>query len=174
MAANHEKVYLEEDTVKVTSSRVILDDQHYVLRNISSVQAHTEYPHFATCFLLGMLGMTAFWFVDGALRILAGAFWIGGSYLCVNQKGEHHVRVSTGGTADRTVVTDSKEFQERIIKAINDALVDLDKKESIRRPTTPPQVMDSSSELKKFKQMLDDGLISQKDYDAKKKQILGL
>lgn len=33
---------------------------------------------------------------------------------------------------------------------------------------------DSYEELKKLKQLLDDGIISQEDYDAKKKQLLGL
>ena len=33
---------------------------------------------------------------------------------------------------------------------------------------------DSSEELSKYKKMLDDGIITQEDYDAKKKEILGL
>jgi hypothetical protein len=30
------------------------------------------------------------------------------------------------------------------------------------------------SELKKYKEMFDEGLITQEDYDAKKKELLGL
>lgn len=33
---------------------------------------------------------------------------------------------------------------------------------------------DNVAELKKYKQLLDDGVITQEDYDAKKKQLLGL
>tara|TARA_Y100001954_G_C15444314_1_gene423183 strand:+ start:388 stop:567 length:180 start_codon:yes stop_codon:yes gene_type:complete len=32
----------------------------------------------------------------------------------------------------------------------------------------------NENELKKYKKMMDDGLITRKDYDAKKKELLGL
>ena len=34
--------------------------------------------------------------------------------------------------------------------------------------------VDVKSELNKYNEMLDDGLITQEDYDAKKKELLGL
>ena len=34
--------------------------------------------------------------------------------------------------------------------------------------------VDVKAELKKFKEMLDDGLITQEDYDTKKKELMGL
>jgi hypothetical protein len=37
-----------------------------------------------------------------------------------------------------------------------------------------PKQVDIKSELKKYKEMLDDGLITQEDFDAKKKELLGL
>ncbi len=42
--------------------------------------------------------------------------------------------------------------------------------------TNPPTIdnTDSVTELKKYKQLLDDGIITQEDYDTKKKQLLGL
>ena len=49
---------------------------------------------------------------------------------------------------------------------------------SSQQPTSSNQVISDSNmtenELTKYKKMLEDGLISQDDYDAKKKQILGL
>ncbi len=36
------------------------------------------------------------------------------------------------------------------------------------------EAVDVKAELKKYKEMLDDGLITQEDYDAKKKELLGL
>ena len=37
-----------------------------------------------------------------------------------------------------------------------------------------PKSIDMENELEKFKSMLDKGLISEEDYEAKKKDILGL
>ena len=36
------------------------------------------------------------------------------------------------------------------------------------------ETVDVKEELKKYKEMLDEGLITQEDYDAKKKELLGL
>lgn len=39
---------------------------------------------------------------------------------------------------------------------------------------TTSQNVSAADEIKKFKQLLDDGIITQEDFDAKKKQLLGL
>jgi len=51
-----------------------------------------------------------------------------------------------------------------------------DKKKSKPKKGSAPKLetVDVKAELKKYKEMLDDGLIQQEDYDAKKKQLLGL
>jgi hypothetical protein len=41
-------------------------------------------------------------------------------------------------------------------------------------PSAPPANQGSADELKKFKDLLDSGAITQEEYDAKKKQIMGL
>ncbi len=51
----------------------------------------------------------------------------------------------------------------------------IEKKEKPKTSSAPKSdVIDVKSELKKFKEMLDDGLIEKEDYDAKKKELLGL
>jgi len=41
-------------------------------------------------------------------------------------------------------------------------------------PYTPPMQMSASEELKQYKELLDQGVITQEDYDKKKKQIMGI
>lgn len=41
-------------------------------------------------------------------------------------------------------------------------------------PQTAPQASSSADEIKKFKELLDSGVITQEEFDAKKKQLLGL
>ena len=40
--------------------------------------------------------------------------------------------------------------------------------------TQPTAAVSAADELKKFKELLDSGVISQEEFDAKKKQLLGL
>ena len=61
------------------------------------------------------------------------------------------------------------ENRDEVYNALNELLSNIQ--------TTSPQNGDSSNsadELKKFKELLDDGIITQEEFDAKKKQILGL
>ena len=48
-----------------------------------------------------------------------------------------------------------------------------EKKQSKKTSKLKPEAVDVKAELKKFKEMLDEGLIEQEDYDAKKKELLG-
>lgn len=61
-----------------------------------------------------------------------------------------------------------------IHKSINDLLINRQKKNA--EPTTPPVTSSTSNadELKKYKDLLDSGIITQEEFDAKKKQLLGL
>lgn len=45
---------------------------------------------------------------------------------------------------------------------------------TIPRPEPKPVSPDPATELRKYKQLLDDGVITQEDFDQKKKQLLGL
>ena len=50
-----------------------------------------------------------------------------------------------------------------------------EEQENSKKTSTPkPEAVDVKAELKKYKEILDDGLITQEDYDAKKKELLGL
>lgn len=44
----------------------------------------------------------------------------------------------------------------------------------LQQPVEKKEEVDPMEELAKFKKMLDAGLITQEDYDAKKKQLLGV
>jgi hypothetical protein len=46
--------------------------------------------------------------------------------------------------------------------------------QSAPRPEAAPAQQDAAAELRKLKGLLDDGVITQEDFDAKKKQLLGL
>ena len=53
-------------------------------------------------------------------------------------------------------------------------LLDREKKQAQNSPKVTKEKLNLKAELKKFKDLLDNGLINQEDYDAKKKELLGL
>lgn len=66
--------------------------------------------------------------------------------------------------------------RDELYKAISKLLIDRqDSKQPIAQTTIKPEIPQSNAdELKKYKDLLDSGVISQEEFDAKKKQLLGL
>lgn len=61
-----------------------------------------------------------------------------------------------------------------IYDVINNLLVDRQKEKTQNIGTTIVQNSDEADQLKKYKDLLDSGVITQEEFDAKKKQLLGL
>ncbi len=66
--------------------------------------------------------------------------------------------------------------RDELHKVISDLLIDRQGKEKTVATTTIKQEIPQSNadELRKYKELLDSGVISQEEFDAKKKQLLGL
>lgn len=63
---------------------------------------------------------------------------------------------------------------DKIYEIINNLLVDRQKEKTHNTGTTIVQSSDEADQLKKYKDLLDSGVITQEEFDAKKKQLLGL
>lgn len=61
-----------------------------------------------------------------------------------------------------------------IYEVINNLLVDRQKEKTQNTGTTIVQNSDEADKLKKYKDLLDSGVITPEEFDAKKKQLLGL
>lgn len=79
---------------------------------------------------------------------------------------------SSSGKIHFTGISNNKEIHE----AISNLLIERQGKEKPVATTTIKQEIPQSKadELKKFKELLDSGVITQEEFDAKKKQLLGL
>ena len=88
---------------------------------------------------------------------------------------------ATGGFNSLTVSTSSGRISFWLLKNRNE-VIDVVSRLLIERQTTPSDVASvitqgsasNADELKKFKELLDSGVITQEEFDAKKKQLLGL
>lgn len=73
------------------------------------------------------------------------------------------------------VATSSGKVQFRLIKNVDEVYSTINKLIRSRQTKNSPQATTSNAdELKKYKELFDSGVITQEEFDAKKKQILGL
>jgi len=176
-----EKIYFEEGDVSVTSSRVLIGEVNHILRNIEFTRVTYE-PSQATTFYVGGVVALAFgigcWLNPSGINymgIFAIVFLVTAGitfYMGVLQKKEYGVTIKSVGNWSNILESETDELPTKVVDAINSALLDLDKLGESEKSDEKSD--DSSEELSKYKKMFDDGIITQEEYDAKRKQILGL
>jgi hypothetical protein len=172
----------ESGEVIVTSSRVVIGELNYILRNISAVQVqHKESQAGGFIVMAVVAGAFGFWMTTSSSPALFGfglTLLIGAGIFLLTafiSSEEYFVQVSSGGTPTNTLKSDTKELPTKVVDAINSALLDLDKLgESEKSDEKSDNKPDSSDEIMKLKGLLDAGAITQEEFDAKKKELLGL
>ena len=85
---------------------------------------------------------------------------IGGKKLCI---------LSNSGTARFPYVQNSEEFMKATFEQLEKR-----KSKSNNNTAKEPEMKNAVDELKKYKELFDSGVITQEEFDAKKKQILNL
>lgn len=81
--------------------------------------------------------------------------------------------LAAAGDENTITVTNSKNIEaQKVVDHINKKLKEL--KKSQNTTTNVVQQISVADELKKFKELLDMGIITQEEFEAKKKQLLGL
>jgi hypothetical protein len=186
-----EKIYFEDGDLSVTASRVVLGDNNFVLRNISAVKV--EKAQLGTVgkvggAFLGLIGTYSIIsegimihrkpiFSDPYTEFNSFAFiFLGlGILLALLLKDQYFVQVSTGGTPANTVKSPNPDLPTKVVDAINNALLDLDNNQKPNEGSSKSNSSgDSTDEIMKLKGLLDAGAITQEEFDAKKKELLGL
>ncbi len=84
------------------------------------------------------------------------------------------VRLDTIGDEDVVIGSYSPEIRTKLSSEIQKIVNDYQSKKEAQSATTFVQQTSAADELKKFKELLDMGVITQEEFDAKKKQLLGL
>lgn len=117
----NETTFYQDSLVTVTQSRYITQSKTYAMRNISSVHVFEIEKSKVTPVLMILLGIP--------VLFLSKIFWVGlilmslGILLFISVKNEYTVRISTNaGEADSTISKD-KEYIQKIVNALNDAMI---------------------------------------------------
>ena len=113
-----------------------------------------------------------------AVQLIPSKMLVNG-YITFNVLGENAgTRGGIGSSVDarkseNTVIV-NKKAEDEILKKIKEFVEEAKEKASTNQGQTIIQQASSADELKKFKELLDMGIITQEEFDAKKKEILGL
>jgi hypothetical protein len=114
-----EKIFFEHEDVKVTSARFISGGQTYAMSNVTSVKGFEKMParFWGIVILLFGLIVAAISLVPGVIIAACAAAYL---YL---QKPIFHVLLSTSAGETKALVTYQRDYLNRVISAINDAIV---------------------------------------------------
>ena len=174
VAMAKEKIYFEEGDVSITASRVVLGNENFVLRNISAVKVQKEaYGTMGKVFVGCFAAISLLFLYTESSGGVVLCLILGG--LCLLLKNRYYVQVSSGGTPTNTISSKEEHFPAKIVEAINNALLDLDKNEKLQKANDESESGTSATdEVMKLKGLLDAGAITQEEFDTKKKELLGL
>jgi hypothetical protein len=114
-----EKTFFEHDGVKVTSARFVVDGQTFAMSNVTSVKALEEPPGRLWTLLGAVL---AFGLMTKS--ILLGAIVLGlAIWYFVKQPSKFHIMLRTSGGETKALTTNQKEYVEKVVGALSDAIV---------------------------------------------------
>ena len=115
-----ETTFFQNDGVRVTNARFVVDGQTFALSNITSVKTSQKSP--------GRLWPILLVIVGGLMAISTGQYaWLilllaGGGWL-VLQKTMYHVLLHTAGGETSALRSYQKEYVESVVTALNNAIV---------------------------------------------------
>lgn len=119
----------------------------------------------------GISGSLKIWGVNSKLNIPLdniSSLYVKESIWDKIRSGKTLVIASSSGSVKFRCVQNADEFVENVNNLTEK------RKNATKAPSSAANQVSSADELKKFKELLDAGAISQEEYDSKKKQLLGL
>lgn len=119
----NEKIYFDEGDVKVTKARFIVPAQTYAMSGITSVKSIVDQP-FKGPAILAILGGLFIFFIAQTASIITGLVLIAGAALWFIKGKKHIVILSSASGEAEALSSNNSGFIERIISALNDAIVE--------------------------------------------------
>jgi hypothetical protein len=115
-----ERIFFEYDDVKVTNARFVNGGQTYAMNNVTSVKPYEKKPSRVggiIVLLVGLTTMASSSFIMGLLIAAAAAYYL------YQQKTIYHILLSTSAGETTALVTYQRDYLNKIIAALNDAIV---------------------------------------------------
>lgn len=116
-----EKTFFQYEDVAVTNARFMVGAQTFAMSNITSVKASRQDPSRFWPIALIVFGLLAL--VANASIWLVGIFGGAGVVWLLSQKTMYHVMLMTAGGETSALSSEQREYIEKVVKALNDAIV---------------------------------------------------
>ncbi|HEX3741727.1 MAG TPA: DUF6232 family protein [Terriglobales bacterium] len=119
--------YTDEQGVRVTSARLIVESTTYAMGNITSVRRTIEEPSRAGPIFVGAFGVLflAVGFEQGAGLAIFSAFLLGIAVLWwKGQKTYYGLRIASSSGESTPISSIHKERIDKIVQAVNEAVID--------------------------------------------------
>lgn len=119
---NSEKVFYKDINVTVTQSRLIVGNQTYAMRNISSVSNYEISKSRLFPILAIIVGIIVL-IVNSGGSIWGWICLIGGIGLLFLIKNDFAVRISSNAGEANTLTSKDTNYIQKVVNAINDAII---------------------------------------------------
>lgn len=122
-------------------------------------------------FAMGMKGDKTIYYSDLTAVQFKKAGWVAGHIqfsLLGGRESVGGVFAASGDENTITISSNENEIAEKMVAYIQEKI------KEARQPKVAVAATSAADELKKFKELLDMGVITQEEFDTKKKQLLGL
>lgn len=114
-----ETVVFEQNNVKVTNARFIVDGQTYVMNGVTSVKQFEKKPARVIPIIVGLVGLgtLAQTFLGGLIiLIVAAGIWF-------IQKAQYSVLLQTSSGSSQALTSTDGVYIARVVAALNDAII---------------------------------------------------
>lgn len=117
----NETTFYQDNSVTVTQSRYVTHSKTYAMRNISSVHIFEIIKSKNKAFFMALFGVIFLFSKDvfwvGLIIIALGIWWF------VSIKNEYAVRISTNSGEANSIISKDRNYIQKIVNALNDAIV---------------------------------------------------
>lgn len=120
-ATQNETTFYQDSSVTVTQSRFVTKSKTYAMRNISSVHVFEIIKSKTKAIIITIIGLfflfskSIFWI--GIILLALGIWWI------FSIKNEYAVRISTNAGEANSIVSKNRDYIQKIVNALNNAIV---------------------------------------------------
>ncbi|MCT2563620.1 DUF6232 family protein [Chryseobacterium herbae] len=121
METQNETKFYQDSAVTVTQSRFVTQSKTYAMRNISSVHVFEIIKSKTKAILMVVFGLLFLFSKDifwiGLIIIVLGILWL------FSIKNEYAVRISTNAGEANSIISKNKDYIQKIVNALNDAII---------------------------------------------------
>ncbi|KPE50450.1 DUF6232 family protein [Chryseobacterium indologenes] len=117
----NELTFYQDGFVTVTQSRYVTESKTYAMRNISSVHVFEIIKSRTKAVLMIIFGLFLLFSKDifwiGIIIIALGIWWL------FSIKNEYAVRISTNAGEANSITSKNRDYIQKIVNALNDAII---------------------------------------------------